>query len=303
MNNVAICGVDDFRNEIAAAAESIPMLSAEDLMMVHRKIFSEIKTREDILDFEAEIKAMETSFDECPYPLFHTFADGMYTREIHFNKGDLIVGAIHKNDYFVNVLKGRIWVVSEFGPKEIIAPASFTAKAGVKHIGFTLEDTVWSDTHKVNSTTVEEAEKEIFADSYDELDRHNGIIYSDMCADIGLSEEEVKAMSDIEHDIIEQPEDHIEFHESAIHGMGTYATKDISAGERVATARVGTNRTPAGKYVNHSDTPNTIGMVHENEGYYEAVMNIKKGDEITANYRDIRVQAKLLDRGESCQDG
>lgn len=171
MNMVEYC-----RNVYLADAFKCLDLRIEDAIALHDMFFYETKSRQDILNLQEYIESMPTSFNECPYPLFHSFADGMYTREIHFNKGDLIVGAIHKNEYFVNVLKGRLWVVSEFGAKEIVAPASFTAKAGVKHIGFTLEDTVWSDTHKVSSNNVEDAEKEIFADSYEELDYSNNVI-------------------------------------------------------------------------------------------------------------------------------
>jgi len=151
-------------------------LKAQDLFRVYKKLFMKIKSRKDALEFEEEIKDMDTAFDECPYPLFHSFADGMYTREMHINGGDLIVGKIHKNDYFVTMLTGRAWVVSEFGSKELIAPCSFKAKAGVKHIGFHLEDTVWMDTHNIASSNIEDAEKEIFADSYEDLDRHNNVI-------------------------------------------------------------------------------------------------------------------------------
>jgi hypothetical protein len=278
-------------------------LNKEDLYCMHKTFFQEIKTREDVLEFEKEITDMDTAFDECPYPLFHSFADGMYTREIHFNKGDLIVGAIHKNEYFVNVLKGRIWVVSEFGAKEIIAPASFTAKAGVKHIGFTLEDTVWSDTHKVNSDNVEEAEKEIFADSYEELDRHNNILdFSNMCKDINMDENEVRRLSLME-DLIDQPEKHVYIDDSEIEGKGLFAGKDFIKGDKIALARSGNNRTPAGRYSNHSDSPNSKGIIEGNNGFFLAIKDIKKGTEITINYRDAREKAKLLDGETLCQVG
>ena len=163
-------------HDLGDALDGLELMEAQDLYNLHKTFFHRISSRADVLSYEEAIKGMPTAFDECPYPLFHTFADGMYTREMHFNKGDLIVGAIHKNEYFVNILKGRIWVASEFGAKEIKAPASFTAKAGVKHIGFTLEDTVWSDTHKVESVNIEDAEKEIFADSYEDLDAYNNVL-------------------------------------------------------------------------------------------------------------------------------
>jgi len=139
---------------------------------IRQLFFHETKTREDVLKLEEEIKDLPTAYAGNPYPLFHSFADGMYTREMHVPKGDFIVGAIHKNEYFVNVLKGRLWVVSEFGAKDLTAPCSFKAKAGVKHIGFIIEDTVWSDTHKVTTESIEDAEKEIFVESYEELDEN-----------------------------------------------------------------------------------------------------------------------------------
>jgi len=290
-------------NELHGVAESLG-LTAEDLRMMRSRFFGEVCTRDDVLSFESEIKAMSTAFDECPYPLFHTFADGMYTREIHFNKGDLIVGAIHKNEYFVNVLKGRIWVVSEFGAKEICAPASFTAKAGVKHIGFTLEDTVWTDTHRVESDNIADAEKEIFAESYDDLDNHNKVVYSKMCDDIGMFEQDIRSASLIESDLIDQPHlDPVEIKNSDIEGMGVFATRNIYAGGTIAVARIGDKRTSAGRYVNHSDNPNSAGTIDNGVGYFVAIRDIGKGDEITADYREIRKQAELLDRGDLCQDG
>lgn len=140
------------------------------------RFFHTVKTREDILAFEKEITQMDIVFMGNPFPTFHSFANGMYTREVHVPAGHLIVGAIHKNDYFVNVPKGRLWVVSEFGAKEVIGPTSFVCKAGIKNIGFIIEDLVWIDTHKTNETEVDKAEKDIFVDSYQELDDINHII-------------------------------------------------------------------------------------------------------------------------------
>jgi len=284
---------------------ALDKLPVETACEIHSLFFHQVKTRKDVLDFERLIKALPDAFDECPYPLFHSFADGMYTREIHFNAGDLIVGAIHKNDYFVNVPKGRIWVVSEFGAKEIKAPAQFTAKAGVKHIGFTLEDTVWIDTHRTDKTNVEDAEKEIFVDSYETLDRENGILeYSYMCKEIDMTEDEAHKVSRIEDDLIDQIDDApIEIKESKIQGLGVFATQDIDKNARIAIARVNNNRTPVGRYTNHSDRPNAEAVIEDNKGFFFALTKIEKDSEITVDYRDVRDKAILLDRCISCQDG
>lgn len=151
---------------------------------IHEMFFGKEHSRTDLMTLDRSIRALPGSFDKCPYPLFHSFVNGMYIREIHFNAGHLIVGAIHKNEYFVNVLKGRIWIISEFYAKDIIAPYSFSPQAGVKHICFTLEETIWVDANRANSTDVEKAKKEIFADSYEELDAYHRITNGDkLCLD------------------------------------------------------------------------------------------------------------------------
>ena len=274
------------------------LILAEDVQALHSLFFSTVKTRKDILGFEQVIKNMSTAFDECPYPIFHSFADGMYTREIHINKGDLAVGAIHRNDYFVNVLKGRLWVVSEFGSREIIAPDSFIAKAGVKHIVFTLEDTIWTDTHRTNETVIDAAEKEIFIESYELFDREKKIHEV-----LGLTEKD-EALKNYKktNDIVEQPESFIEIKKSKIDGLGVFSKKDLKIGERI-TARIKNSRTSAGRYVNHSDKPNSEAITEDGKGFYSVLTQIKKHSEITVNYSHVRDCSKSLDRYLLCQDG
>lgn len=126
--------------------------------------------RESIQNLHDLIERSDGSLGKDPFPLYHSFADGLYKREMHAPKGYFLVGRIHKTEYFVNVLKGKLLVISEFGSKEIEAPFSFKAMAGVKHIGFFLEDTVWEDTYSCQSDTIEDAEKELYCDTYEELD-------------------------------------------------------------------------------------------------------------------------------------
>lgn len=273
-------------------------MPTEDVQSLHSLFFLTTKTREDILNFEQVIRNMPLAFDECPYPLFHSFADGMYTREIHINKGDLVVGAIHRNDYFVNVLKGHLWVVSEFGSREVIAPTSFIAKAGVKHIVFTIEDTVWTDTHKTKQTSIDKAEKDIFVESYEELDRCKKIHEV-----LGLSEDD-EALKNYKKfdDIVKQPESFIVIKKSKIEGLGVFAKRDINKGERII-ARIKNSRTYAGRYVNHSGEPNSEAIAEDDKGLFLVIKKIKKNSEITVNYSDVRDRAKSLDRCLSCQDG
>jgi len=283
-------------NVLSENKSALSFLSPDELCILYDAFFFKTKTRKDVLAFESFIKNMPTAFNECPYPLFHSFADGMYTREIHIKAGDLVVGEIHKSEYFINVLKGRLWVVSEFGAKEIIAPCQFKAKAGVKHIVFTIEDTVWSDTHKTDKTTVKEAEADIFVSSYDDFDACKKIHEV-----LGLDESD-EALLYYEHidDLIDQPEDYIEIKTSTIDGLGVFTQKDLRVGDRV-TARISNNRTPVGRYTNHADIPNSIAMIEGGIAFYSIVMDIKKDSELTVNYGDVRVKSKMLDRYMSCQ--
>lgn len=150
-------------------------ITEQDMSLVRELFFNQIQTRDDIIKLGEYVENHPDNLGKDPFPLFHRFADGMYTREMHVPKGALIVGAIHKNAYHINVIKGKLWVVNEFEAKEIEAPFSFTARAGVKNIGYVLEDLVWVDTSRTDKTTVEEAEKDIFADTYEELDEYLGI--------------------------------------------------------------------------------------------------------------------------------
>lgn len=129
-----------------------------------------IPTREEI----QQIQDMMLSWDGVKgpedYEVFHSFADGMYTREMHVQKDEIIIGRIHRNEHIVNLLKGKLVVIDEFGNRMLEAPCSFTSKPGVKRIGFILEDTVWQDIHRTDKTTIEEAEKDIFIKDYSEIE-------------------------------------------------------------------------------------------------------------------------------------
>ena len=157
------------------------IISDEEKSVMHDIVFNQIKTRDDIIKFGEYVENHPLNLGKDPFPLFHRFAGGMYTREMHVPKGHVLIGAIHKNPYHINVVKGKIWVVNEFGSKEITAPCSFTAVAGVKNIGYVVEDLVWIDTSRTDKTTVEEAEKDILAESYDELDEFQNIIGESQC--------------------------------------------------------------------------------------------------------------------------
>lgn len=126
-------------------------------------------SRETILAFQGHLAQFEPR--DCP--LKHTFAPGMYAREIFLPAETFIVGKIHKHAHLNIVSRGRVTVVTEFGRKEIdatAAPVTFTSDAGTKRALYVHEDSVWTTIHLTNSTDLAEIERDIIAPDFVELD-------------------------------------------------------------------------------------------------------------------------------------
>lgn len=125
--------------------------------------------RAQILAFQAACEPLEQV--ECQ--LKHTFAPGMYAREITLPADTFIVGKIHKHAHLNIVTRGRVTVVTEFGRREIHvtgAPVTFQSEAGAKRALYVHEETVWITIHAVQSTDLAEIERDIIAPDYAELD-------------------------------------------------------------------------------------------------------------------------------------
>lgn len=125
--------------------------------------------REQILAFQNACAPL----DQVDCPLKHSFAPGMYSREICLPAGTFIVGKIHKHAHLNIVTKGRVTVVTEFGKREIHVtdgPITFTSDAGTKRALYVHEDTIWITIHAVQSADLAEIERDIIAPDYAELD-------------------------------------------------------------------------------------------------------------------------------------
>ena len=126
--------------------------------------------RDKIKTFESELsKVPGVMFGDC-YPLKHSFADGLYIREITVPKGHIVVTKIHKYSHPVFLMKGEVSVIEEGGAKKVKAPFSFITPAGTKRICYTNEETVWTTVHATKETKLEAIEEEIIAKTFDEID-------------------------------------------------------------------------------------------------------------------------------------
>ena len=127
--------------------------------------------REDIIRMEEYLRSCEDVLigDNDTCPVTHTFADGMYVREIFIPAGMFVVGKIHKHSHPNFLLKGIVRVVTEFGSEQLIGPVSIISKAGTKRALYAITDLVWITVH-LNPTNTEdlgELEEEIIAPSYE----------------------------------------------------------------------------------------------------------------------------------------
>ncbi len=104
---------------------------------------------------------------ECPVK--HMFSPGLYLREIFMPKGTRIVGKIHATEHFNIVLTGKCTVITAESVEEITAPYTFISKAGTQKIVIVHEDCIWQTTHVTDSTDLEEIEKQVIVESYDNL--------------------------------------------------------------------------------------------------------------------------------------
>lgn len=88
----------------------------------------------------------------------HSFADGVYVREMKIEKGILIVGAIHKYREVFFLLKGRLNIMTEKGVEEYIAPCYVITPSGSKKMGYALEESTVVTIH-ANPTNVHDLKK------------------------------------------------------------------------------------------------------------------------------------------------
>ncbi|MFZ2937654.1 MAG: hypothetical protein WA066_02995 [Candidatus Omnitrophota bacterium] len=134
-----------------------------------RQIFNpEVRNR--ILDIEEKVKQLPNAMIGDCFPLKHIFVDGAYVREITMPKGALVVSKIHKKTHPYFILKGEVSVLTEDGVVRLKAPYSGITLAGTKRVLYIHEETIWTTIHVTGETDLEKIEKEIIAETFDEID-------------------------------------------------------------------------------------------------------------------------------------
>jgi len=104
----------------------------------------------------------------------HTFADNIYVREMTIEKGEVIVGAIHKHLHVWFLLSGHITVLTENKLEEYKAPCTVLSTPGIKRVIYGNEESIFTNVHKnpTNTKDIKELEKQIVALNYKEYEEY-----------------------------------------------------------------------------------------------------------------------------------
>ena len=127
----------------------------------------EIQHLQDVLISQADGKNIEGDGNHIVhsdnFPMKHTFADGIYVRQMDMKTGSAVVGAIHNHLHVWFLLTGRLAVATEDNVEEFIAPCYVVAKPGSKRVIYAMEDSIFVNIHKNprNIKNIEKLEKEI----------------------------------------------------------------------------------------------------------------------------------------------
>jgi len=128
------------------------------------------KFRSDIMCFEEHLKTLPGTFGADPFPLKHTFAGGLYIRELRCPANTLTVTKIHKQEHAFFLMKGTISILTPEGVRKYTAPYQGITKPGTKRIIWHHDEVVFITVHATDKKTVEEVEQQVIANNFDEID-------------------------------------------------------------------------------------------------------------------------------------
>lgn len=125
--------------------------------------------RKNIVEFEEKVKATPGALGADPFPLEHSFADGLYIRKLTVPAKTLTVTKIHAVNHAFFLMKGTVIIQTEDGVKKITAPYQGITKAGTKRVIYHVDEVVFTTVHATKETDIEKIEIEVIAKNFDEL--------------------------------------------------------------------------------------------------------------------------------------
>lgn len=270
----------------------------------------------ELLDRIEEIEGKCLKLPQVECEVTNHVGLGVYIRELRMPAGTFAIGHYQKQEHWNVFIKGKVLMLNDNGETVVLtAPMTYIAKPGRK-VGYILEDMVWQNVYRTNETDIDKLEEtyldksKTFKDNGGQaeiLKLRNAVDIEDferMLIDVGVDADTVRSQSENETDIREFPPGayKVKVADSVIEGKGLFATGSFFPGEVIAPARIGGYRTPAGRYTNHSKTPNAMMIQRDiDDIMLVAIQDISGnkggqcGDEITVDYRaSVELTRRLL---------
>ena len=156
------------KNELQTLFDNTPAKSYKDKITHIEEYLASIADGEDIVVGNGS---------ELIYPSMweykHSFADGIYIREMKMKQGQLGFSAIHKHSYGFFLLSGVLASSKENGVEEFIAPCYIISPRGAKRIVYAIEDCIITTVHANPTNTqdlteIEQANVVFSWDKYEE---------------------------------------------------------------------------------------------------------------------------------------
>ena len=112
--------------------------------------------------------------DSDSFPLKHSFAHGVYVREMKMEKETFVLGKIHQHEHVWFLLTGHLMVKTEEGLEEYLAPCYVKAPGGSQRLIYALEKSIFVNVHAnpTNTNNLEQLETEIIAKNYLEYEKN-----------------------------------------------------------------------------------------------------------------------------------
>ena len=108
------------------------------------------------------------------FPLKHTFADGVYIRQMDMKAGSIVIGAIHNHLHVWFLLTGHLAVATEDSIEEFVAPCYVLAEPGSKRVIYAMEESIFVNVHKNpnNIKDIKKLEDEIVSLTFEEYEEY-----------------------------------------------------------------------------------------------------------------------------------
>ena len=116
------------------------------------------------------IEKMLLGLEQIECPVKHYLIDGVYLREMFIPAGTVLTGKIHNFESIAILESGTINIANGEESYSLTAPHKFIDKAGIKRLGYAVTDCVFCTIHKVDTDNIEELEKTLVSDTFDQYE-------------------------------------------------------------------------------------------------------------------------------------